>query len=136
MQSKPDSHTHGVDILDQAGIWCSFICLIHCALTPLVLLSLPTLFLQEDRTHLLLATLLPVLALAAFIPGYRQHRNSSVLATGSAGVLLIWLALLAPKPYAEMALTMSGSLLLIRAHWLNRKLKCTHDRCQKTQVYE
>lgn len=127
-------HSRTIDWLDQIGIWASFVCLIHCALTPIVLAVMPMLIWGGDRMHVILAAILPLIALAAFIPGYLQHRQWTVLALAVAGLSLIVLALGAPKPYAEIALTMSGSLLLIRAHWRNRQLKYTHDKCQKTRA--
>lgn len=103
----------------------SGLCILHCFLTPLLLVfgAAGTLsaVLSSEWVHYLL--LLPVLLLAALsLPaGRRLHRNNkpAVLAVG--GILLLFLALSAPESL-ESSLTVSAGFLLIGAHLYNRQL--------------
>jgi len=63
---------------DWVGIVASVGCAIHCAAMPFVLAFLPALglsFLADEAFHQWMALICFVVALAAFIPGYRQHRR-------------------------------------------------------------
>lgn len=110
---------------DQAGIWLSSLCLVHCLLTPFILLGLPalSLFKLSESLHEALAIILPAIALVAFVPGFRRHHQIRVLVLGAIGLLLIIGAALFNAqlaPALEALITISGSLLLVRAHVLNR----------------
>src|SRR3954465_14819181 len=65
----------GLQILaDRAGICLSVICIVHCILTPIILVLLPMLQIFEiyhGSMHVVFACIIPALALAAFIPGYK-----------------------------------------------------------------
>lgn len=92
---------------------------------PFIVLLLPTLtFFSTDLTHKLLAAALPLVALVAFVPGYRRHRQKVVLWLGLSGLVLIVFAAVAAfrllTPIQEIAITVSGSAFLIAAHWYNR----------------
>lgn len=119
---------------DRVGIWLSSLCLIHCMLTPLILLGLPalSLFKFSESLHQALAVVLPVIALVAFIPGYRHHRRTNILWLAASGLMLIVGAALgaaALSPILEALITITGSLALVRAHWLNERLhRASHAR--------
>lgn len=123
---------------DRLGICLSWLCLIHCVMTPVVLLLLPGLSFipavghSEDHEHFheALLIVLPILALAAFVPGYRAHRNKKVFAWGIPGLILISLGVFVfHHGWETVVVTIPGSILLIRAHLLNRHLCscCEHD---------
>jgi hypothetical protein len=112
-------------LADRLGICLSSLCLIHCLLAPLVLL-LPSLgFLQiEEWFHGVLLIAAPLVALLAFIPGYRRHQNKMVFVWSSAGFVLFIAAVAFFEHGSILGATVSvlGSLLMIRAHLFNRRL--------------
>src|SRR3712207_3783581 len=90
-KKEPDSTRHLVTNLqprtrlqvlaDRAGICLSAICIVHCILTPVILLALPAFQFFEwyhESLHVIFAVIIPLLALAAFVPGYRLHGEKRV----------------------------------------------------------
>lgn len=117
---------------DKLGIAGSGLCLIHCLAIPVVAGALPSLgiaFLADESVHGILAFVLIALAGLAFIPGYRRHRDRRVvmLMTSGLGLILFatwgeaWIDL---HGGGETILSITGSLLLIWAHYRN------HSFCQ------
>ncbi|WP_260706305.1 MerC domain-containing protein [Edaphobacter flagellatus] len=132
---------------DHAGAMASGICLVHCLMTPVVISLFPGAlpYLPGDlRVHRLLAAIILLIGAAAFIPGYRIHRRKALLGLIAIGLLLIlcvaW-AGNAMSPSVELVLSVSGSLILVAAHLLNRSfcLRCTAceetDVCQTTRMH-
>jgi hypothetical protein len=122
---------------DQIGLGLSVICALHCLLLPFVLLSLPMLaryYLANPFFHVFLALLILPVGTYAFLAGFRHHRNLWVLFLGMPGMFLVVVV-----PYLvhalniflpETALMILGSILLISAHWINRK------SCQTCQAHQ
>lgn len=122
---------------DRLGIVLSIVCAIHCLLTPLIILSLPIMaryYLANPFFHLVLALLIIPVGLFAFIVGYRHHHKINVLLLGIPGLVFV-----AVVPYAVHQLGMNlnetqymilGSVLLISAHWINRR---AHQHCRKCE---
>jgi hypothetical protein len=113
-------------ILDKTGIWLSGLCMVHCILTPIVLILLPMMtFAKSEWVHLVLAGVLPIIAFGAFIPGVRRHKDWAVIKIGLVGLALIIFAALDPfhwlNEITEGAVTSVGSLSLILAHLRNRR---------------
>lgn len=107
---------------------------------------------MSDAWHHIFLLVVPSVALLAFLPGWRRHRDKRVwwlsgwgLFFLAAGVLVgvfgeghhhvhdaesagrFWLSMTSPEvhdmpAFFEVALTMIGSMLFIRAHLLNRHL--------------
>lgn len=141
-----DGETARIDWRDQLGFLLSALCLLHCLLTPVVLGLLPfgaTAGFWHHGLHQIFLVLVPTVALAAFVPGWRRHRDHRIWLYAGAGVtaltLGVWLAeqsavrfdlnpglafrfLGGPGAEAELAATIIGGLCLMRAHWLNRQL--------------
>lgn len=123
-------------VWDRAGIVLSALCLIHCLGAPLAILYLPALGLllapAEDGVHAVLATIVPITALLAFVPGYRRHRNPRILYAAGAGVgAIVAAAFLLPEKAgtsAEALITAFGGVLLIAAHLRN------HAFCRRCPV--
>jgi hypothetical protein len=119
---------------DRLGMGLSLLCGLHCLLTPLIILSLPILaryYLAHPYFHLLLAIAIVPIGLVAFFVGYRHHGNFWVFVLGIPGLVLV-----AGVPYMvhglgflwnEPLLMVSGSALLITAHWFNRRTCTTCD---------
>jgi len=121
-----------VRLLDQAGIFLSFICAIHCLLTPVVMLTLPIMaryYLANPLFHYILAACILPVGLYSFIWGAYRHRNWKVLLLGIPGLVLISLVPIMVHNYQlflnEPLLVGLGSVMLISAHWINRK-SCLH----------
>ena len=122
---RPEANT-----ADAAGVALSIACGIHCLLTPILLLSLPSLgeAFHNPIVHRVIAIGVTSVAAFALWRGYRRHKHLLPLAIGAAGVLMIWGALAIPHAThdhdhfhlpAGTFVTMIGSLLMITGHILN-----------------
>ena len=80
---------------DAVGIVASVGCAIHCAAMPFVIGFLPSLglsFFTDAAFHQWMALACFLIALAAFVPGFRRHGNLVPAALGTAGLALITFA--------------------------------------------
>ncbi|TWU54758.1 MerC mercury resistance protein [Rubripirellula tenax] len=80
---------------DWFGIVASIGCAIHCAAMPFVISFLPALglsFLADAAFHRWMALACFVIALAAFVPGFRQHRRWMPAGIAVVGISLITFA--------------------------------------------
>lgn len=126
---------------DRLGICLSVLCLAHCILTPFVMSLIPVgvaLGFWHSGLHQIFLVAVPVVALLAFVPGWRVHRDSRVWYWSVGGIFcLAFGVFMEPSDSAglfEVILkttvpTMIGGGCLIRAHVLNRQLCqcCAHD---------
>ena len=111
---------------DQLGIWASALCVVHCVLTP-VLLSMSVVFARfipgEEGTHRTLAVGIAALGAIALIAGYRRHRRRRIPGLMMLGLAFIFVGAFygdrLPAHGYEVAVTMTGSILMIWAHRLN-----------------
>jgi len=106
---------------DHAGVVLSALCLIHCLGAPLAILFLPALGLilapAADGVHTVLATVVPITALLAFVPGYRRHRNARILYAASAGVgAIVAAAFLLPEDAGTAAEALNYRRRRLAAH--------------------
>ncbi len=86
---------------DFAGITASLACAIHCAAMPLVIGYLPALgltWMLGEGFHQGMAVVCIVIALAAFVPGWRKHRRPSPVMFGMTGLALIMMAAFMMEP--------------------------------------
>ncbi|EMI58048.1 MerC domain-containing protein [Rhodopirellula sallentina] len=77
---------------DWVGIVASIGCAIHCAAMPFVIAFLPALglsFLADESFHQWMALACFLIAIAAFVPGFRKHRRMTPIAIASVGLVLI-----------------------------------------------
>ncbi|MEM9826342.1 MAG: MerC domain-containing protein [Planctomycetota bacterium] len=84
--------TSASGLRDWIGIVASVACAIHCAAMPFVIASLPALglsFLADEAFHKWMALVCFVIAIAAFVPGFRAHRRWFPMAIAGAGLVLI-----------------------------------------------
>jgi hypothetical protein len=123
---------------DKLGIIASAACVVHCIATP-VLLSASTVFAHllpgEERTHRTLAICVAALGAIALIRGFRTHGRRRILALMALGLACIFAGAFygdrLPGHLWEVAITMSGSVLMITAHRQNHTFcrncrTCTH----------
>jgi hypothetical protein len=135
------------DWRDRLGICLSVLCLVHCLLTPLLLGLVPVgaaLGFWQHGFHQIFLLIVPFVALIAFIPGWKRHRDARVWYRGITGIVFLALGVAVAEHFghgvsgapiewapllAELALTVAGGACLIRAHLLNRELCtcCEHD---------
>jgi MerC mercury resistance protein len=123
--------------LDKLGMLLSSLCAIHCVLTPLIILSVPMMaryYLAHPYFHGIFAGLILPVGVAAFVSGYRHHHNAKVFWLGIPGLLIVSVAPILVHnfgfvrgfPFNETTIMVAGSVLVIWAHWLNRR-SCACD---------
>jgi hypothetical protein len=124
---------------DRVGIFLSSLCALHCILTPFVILSIPMMaryYLANPYFHLAMAILILPVGSWAFILGFRHHHNKRVLFLGIPGLLIISIAPMLIHQFNfrlnEIALMVTGSGLLITAHWINKR-SCAHCAAHKAE---
>lgn len=108
--------------LDSAGLFISFVCLVHCLALPLVVAGVPTAGLwlspeDDHRAHVWLLAIAAPVSLAALFGGMRRLATRRWLALGTVGLALMLLGVLPIADGAyERALTIVGVSLLGIAH--------------------
>jgi MFS superfamily sulfate permease-like transporter len=125
-----DNSSGQPEFLDQIAVTLSGLCLAHCLLLPLAVVTLPFLGgLGDDHLHAeLLLVVIPV-SVAALWFGYRRHRNLGIVGAGLTGLAILLIgATVAHVQYgllADRILTVAGSLLLAFTHFRNfRQARC------------
>lgn len=127
---------------DLAGIGASFLCVLHCLLTPLLITALPALAATEHQTHSAFALIILLFGMLAFVPGYRKHQKKSITAVGVIGASMIVLAAVLPEvenaETIETGLVLVGGITLISAHlrnayWCRFCNKCSNRYCGYTE---
>lgn len=127
------SSSDSTGTLDQVAIWLSGLCMLHCIALPFILIAVP-LFEQFSAGHFHLQMLVFVLPVStiAFIAGYKRHRHPGMFVWGAVGmVLLIIGATWAHNEVglvADRAMTISGSIILAAAHYVNSRLAKRHQQ--------
>lgn len=117
---------------DKLGIFFSILCVIHCALAPMILFFIPafsTLWAtDEDNLHQILYGLILLTAVLAFIPGYRIHRKLKPLTLFIFGFCVLTVATFYVHEINheyESYTAILGSIFLVGAHYQNHK-SCKH----------
>jgi len=114
-------------VLDKLGILCSFGCIVHCLIFPVVTYFAPVIssYAENEYIHFaLLAAIAPIL-LITFIQQYKNHKKSLPGVYAILGFVSLILALLFEAHHADSyftvdkILTFVGSLLLIIGHVYN-----------------
>jgi len=126
---------------DYVGVGASFLCVVHCLLTPVLITALPTLAATEHQTHSVFAIIILLLGMLAFIPGYLTHRNKSIPIIGFIAISMITFASVLPEmknaEMIETGLVMIGGITLIYSHlrnayWCRFCSKCSDTCCDIT----
>ena len=126
---------------DSLGIWASALCVVHCIVTP-VLVSMSVLLARllpgEERTHRALAVGIAALGAIALVRGFRTHGRRRILGLMALGLGFIFagafLAARLPSHGYEVAVTMTGSVLMISAHRMNHTFCRECKRCSHTDA--
>lgn len=113
---------------DVVGAWLSLLCMIHCFL-PIILVSVGASLgahqlaesMHQEWFHFVL--LIPIVLLLTYsLPkSFRQHRNHQPIWLALLGLTTLVLALVIDEQY-ETPITMIGSVFVISAHLINRKI--------------
>lgn len=119
---------------DMLGMAASLLCMVHCLALPALLLLAPTMtagLAHDDRTHYCLAMFVTMFCLLGILPGYMQHSQKKVLWMMILGLSLVLLATFASAlmlgESLEIPIITVGNLLVVSAHYRNRKLlACSH----------
>ena len=97
--------------VDRIGIMASVLCAIHCALTPVLLIVLPTFgkAWAHPSTHWGMALVVIPIAVFMIRKGYQKHGRKWVVMAGSLGIVLIVVG--AILPYVEFSPNNSSAVL-------------------------
>ncbi len=123
-------------ISDRLAMLLSSLCVIHCLLTPILLISIPALagvsILNDETFHqILLFFVLPIGVLALSL-GYLHHKNKWVVFAGVFGLTLLSSPLLVEwvglghevlGEYGEVTITVIASFIIVGAHLINYRLR-------------
>ncbi len=122
-------------LMDRMAISASVLCMLHCLVTPLLLIAAPVIsstFMADEQFHkMLVAFVLPVSIIALFL-GCHQHRDRIVFVLGSLGLFsLVLVAFVGHEVLGEfgekIATLVSGAILVlghIRNYYLCRNHNC------------
>lgn len=121
--------------MDGVAVSASTLCVLHCLVTPLLLVAVPVIsstFVADELFHkTLVAFVLPVSLIALFL-GCRRHRDRIVLVLGSLGlVALVSVALVGHEllgEFGEKVATAISGVILVIGHVRNYYL-CRHNDC-------
>lgn len=117
------AHPHG-DPPDTLGQILSAVCAVHCVTTPLFITLGPAFATVFGGAHPILLALVIGVAIWSFVPGYRCHRNLTVVALAAVGVSILAIAafVLHGNLLMETVVSLVGAAFMMTAHWQNRKL--------------
>lgn len=133
MDSEQANKSRAWQIADRIGATASFLCAIHCALLPFVLVLLPVVgleFLADHRFERGFVLFACILALVALIRGFRRHQHPLPLLLAVPGLVLLLLGVTYAEGYSVMlhsVLVTCGGLLLASAHFVNLRRDSRHD---------
>ncbi len=120
-------------MLDKVAISASALCMLHCLLTPLLIITVPVIsltFMADESFHkILVAFVLPISLFALFI-GCHRHKDRTVMLLGCAGLFsLVIVAFIGHDVFGEpgeKVATVLGGIVLVLGHVRNYVL------CRKT----
>jgi peptidoglycan/LPS O-acetylase OafA/YrhL len=117
------------------------LCVVHCIATP-ILISMSAVFVHlipgEEKTHRTLAVGIAALGAMALAKGFRTHGRRRVLGMMAAGLAFIFAGAFSgdrlPSHGYEVAVTMTGSILMIAAHRMNHTFCEACRRCSQADA--
>ena len=125
--------------LDKAAIGLSFLCVVHCLLTPIAIVMLPALgatFLEDERFHYVLLFLVLPTSILSLGLGCRKHGHFEILLIGLFGLFLLFLIIILGEELlgetGEKVSTVAGALIIALAHIRNFKA-CQTRKCHSAE---
>lgn len=109
--------------VDNLGIVVSSLCAIHCAITPLLLISTTLISVNPEVLEVIEIPFLIVSAFVAFLSvatSLERHRNFLPLIFAVSGLAFVLLGGMFDN--LEVAFRVLGSLLIITSHTINKRL--------------
>jgi len=114
--------------IDKLGMSASGLCIVHCVGTVVLAFVLPAGLLgifASEWVHQILAVGVLGVGIFAFVPGYRIHKSTLILALGIIGMSFILAPHLIERfEVFEIGFTLFGGSMLMIAHWKNRCKVC------------
>ena len=115
--------------MDYLGVSLSFLCIVHCILTPILLILAPIyhVMLDQFNFHADVFIILLAVAVLTLLRGYRLHRRGKILVYGGIGLTTLFVIALVPHTHETYqtiwigVVNSIGSLFLIAAHMGNVK---------------
>lgn len=116
-----------MDWLDRAAMAGSAACMVHCLALPIFLAAVPAvsafIVIPESFHRWVLLFAAPIAAIA-LVGGHARHAASWPLCLGAAGLGLMTIGAFAlPEGGAEIAVTVTGGILVAIAHIGNLRLR-------------
>ncbi len=124
---------------DRIAMGLSFACVLHCFLTPSLLIfsyGVSSFTIESELIHYMILLLTVPISILALTLGYKNHKSVSIFIAGVIGLLVLILAVIVGEAifgdFGEKGLTLVGSTIVAYAHYSNyrtcQKLDCTcHD---------
>ncbi len=122
---------------DQLGVLCSGLCIIHCLATPIILgLGLSgalVSILTTELVHTFLILPVTLIVLLTLPSAYLNHKSVRLLITGLVGVLLLISALFLGEKNETLLTVMGGGTLVFFHLWNLRLLSKSKNTIPVTQ---
>lgn len=111
--------------LDKVGSVVSFVCAIHCFLTPLLIVIFPVALAEVLGHHvahdwLVIASI--SLAIISLIIGHQKHKNYNIFILPVISAFLFMLSAHKHNDWSNSLILATAGLILVATHLLNRKL--------------
>ena len=127
---------------DALGIASSWLCAIHCLITPILLTMIPISsvpFLQDEYFHPAMVIVMAFIVTIALRKGFTQHRNFRVLVLAFIGMLLLFVSAFNLNHLLnetnERLLTLLGGLMISICHAWNWKLiRPCRECCDSAEI--
>lgn len=122
-------------LTDKAAVGLSAVCAVHCLLSPIALVMLPslaTLALDDEAFHLAMLMAVVPASLVALTMGCRRHGRVEIYFAGGAGLTVLALAAVLGHDVlgdvGEKVATLMGALVIAFSHVKNYRL-CSQTHC-------
>jgi len=112
-------------VLDNCGIGVSFLCSIHCALMPVLIITsaIAGLHLEAlEKIETALFVMAAIIGSVSIFQTYFKEKNSNPAILLIMGLILILLGGIIEWLWLESLLRVGGSLIIISAHFANKKV--------------
>ena len=116
--------------IDKLGISLSGICAVHCFLTPILLLLIPSWggHFHQEGVHWFFFLFVAPLAAYSFWRTYKAHKNIKPLILGFLGLVVLSLPILIESFHnVGHFISLIGSILMIIAHLQSLRCQCHHS---------
>jgi len=111
-------------VWDRLGIAMSSMCILHCLVVAFLPLFIPALsaITHQPWVHITVGSTILLTSPLAFVPGYKKHGLTWIIALAGMGFALIIAGVVAEERINEQlahGISILGSLILVGAHFKN-----------------